>query len=77
MSVEPARILGATEHGGRVAPGRPANLVVFDPNETWIVEPPYVSKARNSAFAGERLTGRVRYTVLRGALTVAEGKPTR
>jgi dihydroorotase len=60
-----------------LAPGRPANLVVFDPNETWIVEPPYMSKARNSAFAGERLTGRVRYTVLRGALTVAEGKPTR
>jgi dihydroorotase len=77
MSVEPARILGATQHGGGVAPGRPANLVVFDPNETWLVEPPYISKARNSAFAGERLTGRVRYTVLRGALTVAEGKPTR
>jgi dihydroorotase len=77
MSVEPARILGAADHGGRLAPGRPANLVVFDPEETWTVEPPYVSKARNSAFAGARLTGRVRYTVLRGELTVAEGKPTR
>ena len=57
--------------------GRPANLVVFDPTEEWRVEPPFVSKARNSAFTGERLRGRVRFTMLRGALTVADGKPTR
>jgi dihydroorotase len=77
MSTTPARILGAADHGGPLAPGRPANLVVFAPDETWVVEPPFVSKARNSAFTGERLTGRVRYTMLRGELTVAEGKPTR
>jgi dihydroorotase len=77
MSTTPARILGATEHGGPLEPGRPANLVVFDPREEWTVEPPFVSKARNSAFTGERLRGRVRYTMLRGVPTVAEGKPTR
>jgi dihydroorotase len=77
LSTAPARILGATEHGGPIEPGRPANLVLFDPEERWTVEAPFASKARNSAFLGLRLTGRVRYTVLRGALTVAEGKPTR
>jgi dihydroorotase len=77
MSTIPAGILGAADHGGAIAPGRPANLVVFDPAEEWVVEPPFVSKARNSAFTGERLRGRVRYTMLRGDLTVAEGKPTR
>jgi dihydroorotase len=77
LSTTPARILGAAEHGGPLEPGRPANLVVFDPGEGWAVEPPFVSKARNSAFTGERLRGRVRYTMLRGSLTVAEGKPTR
>ncbi|MDP9184826.1 MAG: amidohydrolase family protein, partial [Actinomycetota bacterium] len=77
LSTTPARILGAVEHGGPLEPGRPANLVVFDPDEEWIVEPPFVSKARNSAFMGARLRGRVRFTMLRGALTVAEGKPTR
>jgi dihydroorotase len=77
MSTVPAGILGAGDHGGAIAPGRPANLVVFDPAEDWVVEPPFVSKARNSAFTGERLRGRVRYTMLRGGLTVAEGKPTR
>jgi dihydroorotase len=77
MSHTPARILGASEHGGPLEVGRPANLVVFDPSEEWTVEPPFASKARNSAFTGERLRGRVRYTLLRGVPTVAEGKPTR
>ena len=77
LSATPARILGATAHGGPIEPGRPANLVVFDPSEDWIVEPPFVSKARNSAFTGQRLRGRVRFTMLAGALTVADGKPTR
>jgi dihydroorotase len=77
MSTAPARILGAADHGGPIEIGRPANLVVFDPDADWTVEPPFASKARNSAFLGRRLTGRVRYTVLAGSLTVAEGKPTR
>lgn len=77
LSATPARILGAADHGGPIELGRPANLVVFDPDAEWIVEPPFVSKARNSAFTGQRLRGRVRFSMLRGALTVADGKPTR
>ena len=77
LSTTPARILGALEHGGPIEPGRPANLLVFDPDEAWLVEPPFVSKARNSAFTGTTLRGRVRFTMLRGVLTVADGKPTR
>ena len=74
MSVTPARIVGAAGHGGPVEAGRHANLVVFDPDEAWTVEPPFASKARNSVFTGRRLTGRVRHTMLRGSLTVADGK---
>ena len=77
LSVAPARILRAADHGGALDPGRPANLVLFDPGDTWTVEPPFVSKARNSAFTGRTLRGRVRATMLRGAFTVADGKPTR
>jgi dihydroorotase len=77
LSTGPARILGAAEHGGPIDAGRPANLVVFDPDRSWTVEPPFASKARNSAFLGRTLRGRVRYTVLRGDLTVEEGKATR
>jgi dihydroorotase len=76
MTSGPARILGAADHGGSLEPGRPANLVLFDPQADWTVEAPFASKARNSAFLGERLKGRIRFTMLRGAFTVADGKPT-
>jgi dihydroorotase len=77
LSAAPARILGAADHGGPLEPGRPANLLLLDPDATWTVEPPFVSKARNSAFLGRTLVGRVRATMLRGTFTVWDGKPTR
>jgi dihydroorotase len=77
MSTAPARILGAADHGGPIAVGRPANLVLFDPGEPWTVEAPFASKARNSAFLGRSLTGRVRATFLQGIPTVLDGKPVR
>ena len=77
MSTTPARILGAHDHGGPIAPGRPANLVVFDPVAGWAVEPPFASKSRNSAFLGRELRGKVVHTMLRGQLVVADGKAHR
>ena len=77
LSAEPARILGLSEHGGPIAPGSAANLTVFDSAATWIVEAPFASRSRNSAFLGKTLTGRVVHTLLRGEPTVADGKPTR
>jgi dihydroorotase len=77
MSTIPARILAATDHGGPIEAGRPANLVVFDPAAEWTVEAPFGSKSRNSAFLGRTLRGRVVHTVLRGQLTVTDGKATR
>jgi dihydroorotase len=77
MSSVPAAILGATDHGGPIEPGRPANLVIFDPAAEWVVEPPFASKSRNSAFTGRTLRGAVVHTMLRGELTVTDGKPTR
>ena len=77
MSTAPGRILGAPDHGGPLEPGRPANLVVFDPDAERVVEALFASKARNSAFLGRRVRGSVVYTVLRGAVVVADGKPTR
>lgn len=74
LGPSPARILGATGHGGPLASGRPANLTVFDPTQRWVVEPPYGSKARNAAFGGRELTGRTRFTMLRGSFTVVDGK---
>jgi dihydroorotase len=77
MSTAPARILGAADHGGPIEPGRPANLTAFDPTAAWVVEAPFASRSRNSAFLGRSLRGRVVHTLLRGEPTVAWGKPTR
>lgn len=78
MSRRPARILGLDEHGGPLSPGHPANLVVFDPAEEWTVgQEPFLSMAKNSAFSGRTLRGRVVHTMLRGSFTVFSGEPAR
>jgi dihydroorotase len=77
LSTSPARILGAREHGGPIEPGRPAHLVVLDPSAEWVVEAPFASRSRNSAFLGRRLRGRVVHTVYDGELVVADGKAQR
>ena len=51
-------------------PGDKADLMAFDPRETWTVDPEqFRSKGRNSVFAGETLTGRVKLTMLGGKIT--------
>jgi dihydroorotase len=74
LSTTPARILGAADHGGPIEPGRPANLVAFDPAARWTIEAPFVSRSRNSAFLGRTLRGRVVHTLFRGRPVVADSK---
>jgi dihydroorotase len=77
----PARIAGLDGeggHGGPVAAGRPANLVVFDPDASFTVDASRsASRSRNTPFAGRTLTGRVRHTVLRGEPVVLDGEAQR
>ncbi len=75
MSWRPAEIAGlADEHGGTLDVGRPAHLTVIDPEATWVVEPRQLaSLSRNTPYAGRKLTGRVRHTVLRGEPVVVDG----
>jgi dihydroorotase len=65
-------------HGGPVEKGRAANLVVFDPDESWHVAPAKLaSRSRNTPYAGVELRGRVRHTIFGGAPTVIDGVATR
>jgi len=80
LSWQPARIAGldAAGHGLPVAPGNPANLCVVDPAATWVVDAEQsASRSRNTPWAGRKLTGRVRHTVLRGEAVVTDGVATR
>jgi dihydroorotase len=58
-----------------VEAGSPADLVIFDPEAEWTVDPEaFHSKGRNTPFAGWRLKGRVLATLLNGTFThVAAG----
>ncbi|MEW6689449.1 MAG: dihydroorotase [Pseudomonadota bacterium] len=65
VTSEPARILGA--HSGRIEPGAPADLIVFDPEAPWRVTPEALkSQGKNSPFLGYELAGRVRATLVAG-----------
>jgi dihydroorotase len=65
MSANPGRILGI--EAGTLNVGGIADIVIFDPDEVWIVDPDqFKSKARNTPFAGMNLRGRVKYTISRG-----------
>ncbi len=79
LSWQPARIAGIeAEHGGPVAEGRPAHLCVIDPAAVWVVEPEKLaSRSRNTPYAGRKLTGRVRHTVLAGEAVVIDGEAQR
>ena len=75
MSVMPARIFGLT--GGTLAPGSPADVVVFDPGAEWTVRPEaFYSKSRNTPFAGRRLKARPDTTIVRGQVVFARGADT-
>jgi dihydroorotase len=79
LSWRPARIAGLSgQHGGPVSEGSPANLCVIDPAATWVVEPERLaSRSRNTPYAGRKLTGRVRHTMLRGEPVVVDGEAQR
>ena len=78
LSWGPAAIAGLTDHGGPIMVGAAANLCVFDPNLEWTVDAnALASRARNTPYAGRRLTGRVRHTVLRGEPVVIDGEARR
>jgi dihydroorotase len=69
---------GVPLHGRPIEPGSPANLVLYDPSATSVVDPSaHASRSRNSPFAGMELPGQVVATFLRGTPTVLDGKLAR
>jgi dihydroorotase len=78
MSERPARIGGATDQGRTLGVGQPATLLLVDPDATWTVHGAQLaSLADNTPYEGMELPGRVLLTMLRGAITTADGKVQR
>jgi dihydroorotase len=60
-----ARVLG--EDTGTLLAGRKADVVLFDPSESWVVSPDsLLSFGKNTPYLGRELTGRVRATIVGG-----------
>jgi dihydroorotase len=76
MSWGPARIAGLEgAQGHDVAEGSQANLIVFNPDETWLVDADHLaSRSRNTPYQGMKLRGRVRHTIYRGEAVVRDGR---
>jgi dihydropyrimidinase len=66
-----ARILGLSPQKGRLEPGADADLVLFDPSESWTVTASgQHTKASYSLFEGKEILGRVKKVLARGRLIV-------
>jgi dihydroorotase len=75
MSWTPARIGRLSGHGRPVEVGEPANLVLWDPSFSKVVDATdLASLSRNTPYVGRELPGRVVATFLRGTPTVLDGK---
>jgi dihydroorotase len=57
LTVRPASLLGI--EAGRLAPGQPADLILFDPDRAWQVREEALVGARNTPFDGRPVQGRV------------------
>ena len=71
MSCTPANILNI--NAGSLSVGKPADLMLFDPNETWIVDPDkFHGKSKNSPFKELTLTSKVKLTICGGKIVFNE-----
>ena len=72
LATRPAEI--AHLPAGTLAKGAAGDVVVFDPAAAWTVDPArFFSKSRNTPFAGRKLKGVVRWTVVGGAVVHRAG----
>ncbi|MBX3531022.1 MAG: dihydroorotase [Rhizobiaceae bacterium] len=65
LSTAPAKLFGLP--GGTLAPGAPADLIVVDLDEPWIVREDAIrSRSKNTCFEGARMQGKVLQTLVAG-----------
>lgn len=67
MSTLPAKILG--RNLGTLRVGAPADLILIDEHETWVVDPEHLhGKSKNAVFKGRKLQSRIKMTVYNGEI---------
>jgi len=75
MAAAPAKLANLDASRGRIAPGRDADFVVWDPDAEWTVEPARMfQRHKTTPYAGATLKGRVLATYLRGEKIYETGR---
>jgi allantoinase len=73
MCAAPARLAGIADRKGSIAPGRDADLVIWEPEVRWTIQPAALQhRHKITPYAGRTPFGVIRYTLLRGE-TVYDG----
>jgi dihydroorotase len=73
MTLRPAEILGLPQ--GRLALGAPADLIRFDPDEPYVVDPAKLhSRCKNTPFDEARMEGKVKLTLVAGEIVFDSGE---
>jgi dihydroorotase len=73
MTLRPADILGLPQ--GRLALGAPADLIRFDPDEPYVVDPAKLhSRCKNTPFDEARMEGKVKLTLVAGEIVFDSGE---
>ena len=71
MSRTPARLLGLPR--GTLEVGAEADLVLFNAAQEWTVDPEKLhSKSKNTPYAGRKVHGRVKYTIVNGEVVYVD-----
>jgi allantoinase len=75
MSRNPAALVGLDDRKGAIAPGFDADLVVFDPDASFTVEPSSLFfRHKATPYEGRHLSGRVEQTFVRGQKVFEGGR---
>ena len=73
LTCEPASILRRDDIG-TLKQGAVADVVIFDPNKEWVVNPKeFISKGKNTPLAGRLLKGKVILTLFGGTVVYEDG----
>lgn len=70
MTAGPARLYSL--NAGTLSEGAPADIVLLDTEEEWLVTDDFASKSKNSPYIGEKLTGKVKMTICGGKVVYDE-----
>lgn len=61
--------------GGTLGIGKPADVTIFDPEETWQVETDtLLSRSSNSPWLGKTMTGKIHATLVQGQIVYQDGQ---